>query len=163
MRNDDGKRMNINRVGRAAGAFIARETVRALGRFGTVGVLNTLVDLTAFAILRGWLGLPTLIANTLSYSAGIVNSYIWNRRWTFARRPRRAIGAQFPRFAAVSVSALVLNDVLVLSLAPVLETWLAHPGLALAAAKICATGASLVWNFTLNNRWTFRQTPGGGP
>lgn len=153
--------MNASRLLRAAGSFVARETVWALGRFGAVGVLNTVVDLSLFALLSSVLALPLLPANTLAYSAGIANSFVWNRRWTFAHRPRQGIGRQFARFAVVSVSALVLNDLLVVSLAPWLGALLGDRGLGLAAAKLGATGASLIWNFTLNNRWTFRGPANG--
>jgi len=120
-------------------------------------MLGTLIDITLFAGLYTWLGAPTLAANTLSYSAGIVNNFVWHRCWTFAHRPPKPTGAQFSQFAVVSLSALMLNNLLVLLLAPSLGTLFAHAGYGTLLAKICATGVGLGWNFFVNNLWTFRD------
>ncbi|HLW02768.1 MAG TPA: GtrA family protein, partial [Ktedonobacterales bacterium] len=56
-------------------------------RFGLVGVLNTCIDLLALNILF-WL-FPTrsvgllLLENSLAYSFGAVNSFLFNKYWTF--------------------------------------------------------------------------------
>lgn len=126
-------------------------------RFLAVGIVGTLVDLSLFAILNIRIGLPTLTANTLSYSAGIVNNYVLHRHWTFGDRSRQAIGAQFFRFALVSLSALVLNTLLVLFLTPRFETLFADATRAAVLAKICATGAGLGWNFLVSHFWIFRE------
>jgi putative flippase GtrA len=107
--------------------------------------------------LNGWLGLPALAANTLSYSAGIVNGYLLNRRWTYGDRPhpRRAAGAQFAQFVMVSLVALLINNVVVLSLTPPLSALLSST-YGLLLAKAAAVGVCLGWNFLLNHFWTFR-------
>jgi putative flippase GtrA len=134
--------------------------VRRLARFTTVGLLATLIDVGLFTVSHVRLGVPTLAANTASSSAGIVGSYILHRRWTYADRPRKAIRVQFAQFASISLIALVVNNVLVLLLAPKLgalfttsarAAWLPNDLL----AKRCATGVSMCWNFLANNLWTF--------
>lgn len=52
-------------------------------KFQCVGVVNFAVDFGIFTILNGLLGWPVEIANTISYSCGIVNSFLLNRYWTF--------------------------------------------------------------------------------
>jgi putative flippase GtrA len=133
--------------------------IRHIWRFLAVGMLGTLLDLALFTGLHAWLGVPTLAANTISYSAGIVNNFVLHRYWTFADRARQATGAQFSQFAAVSLSALMLNNLLVLLLAPSFGALFPHAGYDVLAAKICATGAGLGWNFLVNNLWTFRDAP----
>ncbi len=120
--------------------------LRSISRFLIVGMLGTLIDISLFAALHTWVGAPTLAANTLSYSAGIVNNFVWHRNWTFTDRPRKTTGAQFSQFAIVSLSALMLNNLIVLLLAP---------SFGALVAKICATGVGLGWNFLINNFWTF--------
>ena len=137
------------------------ETRRSLGlarRFATVGVLSTLLDVALFSVLHGVAGLPALAANTLSYSSGMVVSFVLHRRWTYAHRPHRALGAQFSQFAAVSLSALLLNNLLVLGLTPWLSTWTGNAALGAIMAKLCATGVGLCWNFLINTRWTFGKS-----
>ncbi len=52
-------------------------------KFQCVGVVNFLVDLGVFTLLHTALGWGVGIANTVSYSCGIVNSFLLNRYWTF--------------------------------------------------------------------------------
>ena len=49
-----------------------------------VGVLNTLVDFGAFNLLVFVFGMPVLVAYPFSVTAGIVNSFLWNKHWTFS-------------------------------------------------------------------------------
>lgn len=52
-------------------------------KFGLVGVLNTIVDIGVFALLNALAGLYYVISHVISYGAGMVNSFILNRGWTF--------------------------------------------------------------------------------
>lgn len=137
--------------------FQSNSSLRRIGRFLAVGMLGTLIDFGLFVGLHAGLGVPTLTANTISYSAGIVNNFVLHRRWTFADQPRRAVGVQFTQFAGISLSALMLNNLLVWLLAPFFSTLLAHAGYGALLAKICATGIGLGWNFVANRFWTFRD------
>ncbi len=132
-------------------------TVQSMVRFGLVGALGTLIDISLFTGLHVWLGVPTLLANTLSYSAGIINNYLFHRFWTFAGRPRRAAGGQFAQFALVSLIALALNNLIVLLLAQPLGVVIGSSGLGAVLAKICATGIGMIWNFLASHLWIFRN------
>ena len=57
-------------------------------RFCVTGGLNTLVDFVVFFLLTSSLNWPVIPSQVLSYSAGILNSYCINRRWTFQTRNR---------------------------------------------------------------------------
>ncbi len=59
------------------------ETVRFV-KFVIVGMGNTLVTYVAYVVLR-MLGVGLDWANFLSYVAGVVNSFVWNRCWVFRR------------------------------------------------------------------------------
>jgi putative flippase GtrA len=90
--------------------------------------------------------MPTLAANIVSYSAGILNNYYWNRRWTFSNRQSAAWMVQLMQFALVSLVGLGLNSMLVV--------WMEEP-VGLLPAKLLATGAVLLWNYNANRVWTF--------
>ncbi len=72
------------------------ETTR-FARFLAVGVLNTLVTLVVIYLLHAVAGCGEMAANLAGYVAGLVNSFLWNRRWVFRSRGR-AIG-EAARFA----------------------------------------------------------------
>jgi putative flippase GtrA len=131
---------------------------RRILRVAVVGMLGTLVDVGLFTVLHVTLGVLGLAANTIAYCAGSGNSFVLHRNWTYSDRPRRATGAQLLKFAAISLTALALNNLLVLWLAAPLGTLFAHPGQGPILAKVCATAVGTGWNFLANNSWTFRET-----
>jgi|AGTN01.1.fsa_nt_gi Predicted membrane protein len=57
-----------------------------LVKFQCVGVINFAVDYGVLTLLNSVLGWPVGIANTVSYSCGIINSFLFNRYWTFRIR-----------------------------------------------------------------------------
>lgn len=74
-------------------------------RYGAVGILNTLVTIATYFLLRR-VGVGPDMANFLSYLAGILNSYVFNRLWVFRSRENRYLreGAVFflvPHFAGL--------------------------------------------------------------
>lgn len=67
-----------------------------LVRFGLVGIMNTLVTLATIFILMEVAGLNYLLSNVCGYALGLVNSFIWNKLWTFkSSRPMLKEGAAF--------------------------------------------------------------------
>src|SRR5690349_9088231 len=90
--------------------------LRHVLRFMTVGAMGTVIDILLFATLRVGLGVPALLANTVSYGSGTLNNYVLHRRWTFAGWPSKAIRVQFAQFVLVSLSALLVNNLLLLAL-----------------------------------------------
>lgn len=78
-----------------------------IARFLAVGVLNTLVGLGVIYLCKWLLGMGDVAANVIGYVVGLVNSFAWNRRWTFNHS-----GAVLPavlRFLLVFVTAYLLN------------------------------------------------------
>jgi putative flippase GtrA len=137
-------------------SFRSKDALRSLGRFLAVGALGTLIDFCLFTGLHVALGAPILLANVLSYSAGILNNFFLHRYWTFAERPRKGHSSQFSQFLAVSLTALALNTLLVSLLAGPLSALLSHAAAGALAAKACGTAVGLAWNFAANHLWTFR-------
>lgn len=137
--------------------LLRRDSLQRLGRFMTVGAIGTLLDFGLFTALRILLGLPVLGANTLSYSAGIVNNYTLHRHWTYGGRSRKTVGLQFAQFAAVSLCALAVNTLVVVLLAPPLGARLGSTALGDVLAKVYATGVGMCWSYLVNNFWTFRD------
>lgn len=57
-------------------------------KFALVGVVNTLIDFAVYALLTT-IGVNYILAQWISYSAGILNSYVMNRKWTFEKKEKR--------------------------------------------------------------------------
>jgi putative flippase GtrA len=141
---------------RLAQILQTNETLSSAARFALIGILGTLVDFSLFSLLHLVLGFPTLPSNSLSYCAGIINNYFFHSKWTFAPRGQQSSRKQFAQFTAISLSALLLNNLVVLLLMPVLSQVVGSAGYSSLAAKLCAVGVGFSWNFLANHLWTFR-------
>src|SRR6266568_2702938 len=90
-------------------------TIWQFVRYALVGCVNSIIDLL---VLNGllWL-LPAqgtarlLLFNTIAYACGALNSFVFNRYWTFQRtgRPKAREGA---RFLLITLAAIVCNDLI---------------------------------------------------
>lgn len=59
-----------------------------MAKFVVVGLMNTAVTYVVYIALRA-LGVDIYAANLAGYVAGVVNSFVWSRRWVFGRRGGR--------------------------------------------------------------------------
>jgi putative flippase GtrA len=104
--------------------FSSKEFQR-FSRFLTVGAVGTLLDFSLLTLLK-LAGPPTVLANSLSFTAGLLNNFTLNRLWTFQDRQtdwRR----QFAQFTLVSLVGLALNNFIVLSLENALGALFGQP------------------------------------
>lgn len=94
-------------------------------KFVAVGFGNALIDLGVFNGL--YVLAPTknvsqlVVYNTLAVGGAILNSYVWNTRWTFRQRVRqRGRGAVRQRvlFVLQSVANILVNDLILGLIAP---------------------------------------------
>lgn len=114
-------------------------------RFCLVGAVNTGIDLAVFAVLSSW-GFSLLVAHSLSYTCGVLNSFLLNRSWTFKRREQSS--GQLIRFLALNLGTLTITYGLIVYL----HNSLAWP---LLVCKLLATGASLGINYLGSRLWIF--------
>jgi putative flippase GtrA len=149
----------------------SKEIARFL-KFSVVGTLGTVIDFGILNLLILTFGFSKALAKTCSFTMAVINSFIWNRLWTFREARDRPIGPLLVQFFLVSVGGLLLNQVIFLSLdawvlgeagvlaAPMaalaLNIGLAHYKLAYNLSNAVATIIVLFWNFGANRLWTFR-------
>jgi putative flippase GtrA len=161
----DGAQLACSRVSGPAGhsgpdAPRSVADARRFARFLLVGLGGTAIDFGLLALLES-VGVPTLVANTLSFSAGAANNFVWNRIWTFPEARGKAWATQFAQFFSVSLVGLALNDAIVLALQTPLGALLHHPAQGYLPAKVVATGIAVIWNYVANRIWTFGQVGRG--
>ncbi|HXQ88384.1 MAG TPA: GtrA family protein [Solirubrobacterales bacterium] len=117
-------------------------------KFCLVGGSGYLINLAAFALLTGSLGLHHVAAAIGAFAVAVTNNFLWNRHWTFEPGERPA-HFQAARFFAVSVAALVINLV-------VLEL-LVSGGLGELPAQAIAVAVAMPFNFVGNKLFTFDE------
>lgn len=77
-------------------------------KFNIVGVLNTAVGFGVYFLLTELAGMNFVLAQTISYAAGIVNSYVWNTLWTFKKEQRRS-AREMMLFVAVNLVSYAVS------------------------------------------------------
>jgi putative flippase GtrA len=70
---------------------INRETIVEFTKFVLVGLLNTGISFITFFLLTHFTHLNDKAANVISYIVGLINSFIWNRNWTFKRKDKELL------------------------------------------------------------------------
>jgi putative flippase GtrA len=101
----------------------------SLARFIVVGCANFVVSFTAFYASYQFLPLADssgrgAAANVLAYAAGMINSFVLNRLWTFRAEGQVAVHAA--KFIVLNAVTLIGSTAIVL----VLVDWLGFPALA---------------------------------
>lgn len=148
-----------------------KESLGQFLKFALVGVLNTVVDFLVFQLLNLTLGW-TYLAQVIGYSAGVLNSYFWNSRWTFRKEHQRS-AREAAAFVVVNLVSLGVSlGVLWLCRNPFgitdawvagwIPAWLGGFVKGDTIAKLIATPCAILFNFIGNKLFVFRAKPEKG-
>lgn len=119
-------------------------------RFGLVGGFNTLVDYGILNLLVWVFAIQSTaalaVANAGAFFAANLNSYFWNKRWTFKDGRNGTVG-QYALFLGVSLVGLLVNSGLIYGVMQ--SGFMADGEFILRAnfAKAIATVGSMAWNY----------------
>ena len=140
-------------------------------RFLIAGCCNTALDFLILNVLTLALGLPVLLANSISVMFGISISYALNHFFVF-RYPYKISWKKFLSFFALTgFSSLILQNVIIFFFEMFFDTQFGNSllllpdaegrhVLALNIAKLCAVMVGLVWNFLAYRFVVFRKPAG---
>lgn len=156
----------------AIGMFLAGDLRRRIGKifmlayqfykFVLVGALNTLLDLS---VLNGLIvitgvaaGIEFSIFKGASFALAVINSYFWNKFWTFRKRKGGGV-TEFSQFLAVSVVGLGVNVGVASLFVNVLGPQGGiSPQLWANVGAVAAIAFSTLWNFVGYKLIVFKQT-----
>ncbi|MDR7002115.1 GtrA family protein [Neobacillus niacini] len=117
-------------------------------KFALVGVVNTSIDFIVYAILT-WFNVNYILAQCISYSAGVLNSYIMNRKWTFEQKGKGR-KREFITFIGVNLITLVMTSCL-------LTLFYKHLGLSLWISKLLVTAVCMGLNYIGTKKLVFTK------
>lgn len=131
-------------------------------KFAVVGVINTLVDfgvLNLLIISSGHSsGIYYSVFKGLSFTAAVINSYFWNRFWTFKDRQEKNPAAQFGKFILISIIGFGINvgtaSLIVNVIGPQFGI---RPAIWANVGALLAIAVSWVWNFSGYKFWAFKK------
>jgi putative flippase GtrA len=117
--------------------------------FAGVGVAGTCVHYAVLIVLVEVLGVSAVPGSTAGFVVGALVNYLLNHRITFrSHQPHREVA---PKFYAVALTGFVLNATIMT---------LATHGFTVPylLAQAAATAVVLLWNFSANRWWTFKES-----
>jgi putative flippase GtrA len=142
-------------------------------KYGIVGIMNTLLTaITIWVMMRFILGVKTdetvsslviSTSNTIGYIVGLVNSFLWNRTWTF--KSKKSWKIDFYKFLLAFLVCFALQLLLVNGLNTYVHTNTIHflilnHGYDVNFAYICQLIGIVfytIMNFVCNKYYTFKK------
>ncbi len=153
-----------------------RREINRFYKFSVVGIIGAVVDFGSFNLLANVLGVASIVASVISFSAAVTSNFLWNRYWTYPDSRSKPVSQQVIQFTLVNIVGLIIRTpIFAFSEAPliqysenllplaqsILPESIASLGflnatvigrnLALALAVIVV----LFWNFFINRIWTY--------
>lgn len=131
-------------------------------KFALVGALNTLVD---FSILNLFIftsgitsGIWFSVFKATSFTGAVLNSYFWNKFWTFKNLGQQNIKKELGQFFFISGTGFLLNVCIATFIASVIGPRFGIP-LAIWAniSALAATAVVMTWNFIGYKIFVFKK------
>jgi putative flippase GtrA len=117
--------------------------------FASVGVVNTLIDLSVFWVSYNLVRLPLVVCNVLAWLVAVSFSYMMNSFITFGPESGRVLRwRDYFTFAASGIAGMIASTATLVALSYVLPV---------LAAKLLSILVSFVVNFSLSHFVVFRK------
>lgn len=137
-------------------------------RFLVVGTFNTLLDFILLNILFQVVGLPLLLANSISVTVAVTGSYILNHKIVFRQQGGLTLKGYGHFLLITGFSVLVIQNIVIftakhLFVVPedryieILNHSVSERVLELNLAKVVAVLIGMVWNFLLYKYVVFKN------
>ena len=150
----------IKLFARFAGRFaIPPKEAERFFKFLIVGTIGFVIDFGVLILLKELTSLPTVVANSISFTAAVISNFTFNRYWTYPDSRSKSIWSQMGQFALVNLVGLAINDTILHFLEIFFDTILVNfPAIPIHGyipAKMVATIVVPFWNFFVNRYWTY--------
>lgn len=109
-------------------------------KFVIVGGIATIIDFIVLFILKEFIGLNEIVANTISFTVSVIYNYIASVKWVFDVDENKNKSTQFIIFITFSIIGLLINNLIL---------WICIDKFSLyyLIGKVIATGIVMVFNF----------------
>lgn len=111
-----------------------------MGKYGVVGIVNTVVDFAVYTFLIEVFDVYFVFAHIGGFFVAVINSFFLNAIWTFKSLKRDQIVMQIMRFVLIALIGLGLS-IITINLA---ENIIGN----VYIAKVMASGVTFLWNYT---------------
>jgi len=139
---------------------------RRFYRFVFVGIIGAIVDFGIFNLLTSVSNIPSIWAQTISFTSAVISNFFWNRYWTYPDSRSKPVVQQMLQFAFVSLVGLGIRTLIfaliepflisfVTKLLPLIHWGLSPVKLGYNITLAIGVGVVLLWNFFINRFWTY--------
>lgn len=128
-----------------------RDSVIQFLKFSIVGLSNTIVSYLVYAALL-FFGVNYIVANIVSYFAGVINSFYWNNKYVFdnERSDLSSLISSFSKLLASSAfTGLIINNIL-------LYFWVSVLGISSILGPLLNLFVTYPLNYILSKYWAFK-------
>lgn len=128
-----------------------KNQIKEIFRYGVVGIITTAVNLFLLKILIE-LGMYYILANTISYTVGVILSYFLNQQYVFLDSSKNGKKAkeQFFKFFILRIVSLLVDNFLFYFLVTIL-------GFQIYWTRLFLTFAMILGTFIFNKWFVFKQ------
>ena len=134
---------------------MSSKLIRQFSKFVVIGFMNTAIDFAVLNLLMWQTGIYKgqwiILLNAIAVAVAVINSYIWNKLWTFRAKEADEPGEvakEFSQFIMVTLVGVAINSSIVFGVTTFIPPFFGlSPELWANLAKAAATGFSLIWNF----------------
>lgn len=130
------------------------DLIRQISRFVVVGFINTGIDFGVLNLLMFltsiYSGRWIILLNSVSFTVAVINSYLWNKYWTFKKEgsETKQVAKEFSQFLIISIIGISLNSGIVYGITTLIKPVFGFSSVIWAnLAKAFATGVAMTWNF----------------
>lgn len=128
-----------------------KKIIRQFSKFFLVGMLNTGIDFGILNLLM-WLfaiyaGSGIIPLKATAFIIANINSYFFNKYWTFKQKQKERIAQEYGKFLIISGIALGIHLAVIYSVTTFVPPILMGQKLWANFANILAVGIALTWNF----------------
>ncbi|GAB3208891.1 GtrA family protein [Marinactinospora thermotolerans] len=136
--------------------------IHEVAKFGTVGAVAYVVQLTATNTFWWFLGMSELAGQALGTLIATVVAFLGNRFWTFGHRARSGLGREYALFFLLNAVGLVIQLLCLEFTVSVLG--LDGPLARNIAGNVVGVGLGSLFRFWSYRKWVFREAePAGLP
>lgn len=131
--------------------YMITDKYRKPFRFVVVGVLNTLVDFLVFLLCNKVIGIHYTVSQGIGYSFGVLNSFTFNKLWTFeSRNTKKKTAMEFLRFIMINAVSLGVS---IYGISLLVE----HFQINVLVSKVMVTLVAQLINYLGYKVWVFRK------
>jgi putative flippase GtrA len=138
------------------------------GKFVLVGILNTLIDLGVLNLLMFLTGITSglwySVFKGISFITAVINSYIFNRSWTFKGSGQENKNKEFLQFFIISCIGFGINVGVASLIVNVVANQFVYLGFSSKIwanlGALAATGCGMIWNFIGYKFFVFKKKNG---